>query len=108
MGMDMDKGMGMDMDMDMRRIVSLLSKEDQNKMTCSVPLSRFTEIRNFIKLFFEEFQGILQNSMLILTKIQKNEIKKFRRNFVPTEFRGHLTSETRVHNISASSIGATN
>jgi hypothetical protein len=52
MDMDMDMGMGMDMDMDIRRPVSLLSKEDQIEMTCSVPLSRLTEIQNSIKLFF--------------------------------------------------------
>jgi hypothetical protein len=46
--------------------------------------------------------------MPILTEIQKNEIKKFWRNFVPTELRGHPLSEMTVHNISAFSSGAKN
>ncbi len=51
----------MDKDMDMRRLVSLLSNKDQIELTCTVSLSRFTEMQSSIKLFFQEFQGILPN-----------------------------------------------
>ncbi len=83
MEMDMGMGIDMDMDIDMRRLVLL----DQIELTCSVPLSRFTEIQYSIKFFL---LGISRNSAEFNANSNRNSeernkkiLVEFRTNGIP-------------------------
>ncbi len=56
-----------------------------------VPLWKITEIQKSIKLLISEFWWIPRNLIPSPTEVLKygTEVKQFRRNSVPTEFRGH-------------------